>query len=223
MSDELYEKTFTKPIIRYGRLTNLLSLVLCFLPSILVWTVYGVKPSTQDILTGWGLAASVYAIYSVVEPVSYFPILGLPGTYMSFLSGNIGNVRLPTSAVTQEAVGVEPGTKKAEIVSTLGIAGSIVTNLIIVTIAAVGGAALMNIFPKKVLEAFAYVSPAIFGAMFGMFAVKNIKYGIFAFILAMSLLNIIKIPVYIMIPTCVFGTVAFGFLTYRKPKPKEET
>ena len=36
MSDELYEKTFTKPIIRYGRLTNLLSLVLCFLPSILV-------------------------------------------------------------------------------------------------------------------------------------------------------------------------------------------
>ena len=208
MSDELYEKTFTKPIIRYGRLTNLLSLVLCFLPSIVVWTVYGVKPSTQDILTGWGLAASVYAIYSIVEPVSYFPILGLPGTYMSFLSGNIGNVRLPTSAVTQEAVGVEPGTKKAEIVSTLGI---------------VGGAALMNIFPKKVLEAFAYVSPTIFGAMFGMFAVKNIKYGIFAFILAMSLLNIIKIPVYIMIPACVFGTVAFGFLTYRKPKPKEET
>ena len=137
MSDELYEKTFTKPIIRYGRFTNLLSLVLCFLPSILVWVVYGVKPSTQDILTGWGLAASVYAIYSIVEPISYFPILGLPGTYMSFLSGNIGNVRLPTSAVTQEAVGVEPGTKKAEIVSTLGIAGSIVTNLIIVTIAAV--------------------------------------------------------------------------------------
>ncbi|WP_433176988.1 hypothetical protein [Treponema denticola] len=107
MSDELYEKTFTKPIIRYGRFTNLLSLVLCFLPSILVWVVYGVKPSTQDILTGWGLAASVYAIYAVVEPISYFPILGLPGTYMSFLSGNIGNVRLPTSAVTQEAVGKE--------------------------------------------------------------------------------------------------------------------
>ena len=222
MSDELYEKTFTKPIIRYGRFTNLLSLVLCFLPSILVWVVYGVKPSTQDILTGWGLAASVYAIYAIVEPISYFPILGLPGTYMSFLSGNIGNVRLPTSAVTQEAVGVEPGTKKAEIVSTLGIAGSIVTNLIIVTIAAVGGAALMNIFPKKVLEAFAYVSPAIFSAMFGMFAVKNIKYGIFAFILAMSLLNIIKIPVYIMIPACVFGTVAFGFLTYKKPKTEEQ-
>lgn len=78
MSDELYEKTFTKPIIRYGRFTNLLSLVLCFLPSILVWVVYGVKPSTQDILTGWGLAASVYAIYAVVEPISYFPILGLP-------------------------------------------------------------------------------------------------------------------------------------------------
>lgn len=216
MNDELYEKTFTKPIIKYGRFINLFAIFLCFLPSIVVWVVYGTKPSTHDILTGWGLIASIYGIYSVVEPISYFPILGLPGTYMAFLSGNIGNIRVPTSAVTQEALGVEPGTKKAEIVSTLGIAGSIVTNLIIVTIAAFGGSALMNLFPKKILEAFAYVSPAIFGAIFGMFGVKNLRYAAFALLVAMTLLNIGKIPVYIMIPGCVFGTVAFGFLTYRK-------
>lgn len=218
MNNELYDKSFTKPIIKYGRFINLLAIFLCFLPSIVVWIIYGVKPPAHDIFTGWGLIASIYAIYSVVEPVSYFPILGLPGTYMAFLSGNIGNIRVPVSAITQEAVGVEPGTKKAEIVSTLGIAGSIITNLIIVTIAAVGGQALMSIFPPKVLEAFAYVSPAIFGAIFGMFAVKNIKYGMFALAAAMLLLNIGKIPVYIMIPVCVFGTVIFGFLTHNKNK-----
>ncbi len=216
MNDELYEKNFIRPIIRYGRFINLFSIILCFIPSIIVWAVYGTKPSAQDILAGWGLAASIYAVYAVVEPISYFPVLGLPGTYMSFLSGNIGNIRVPVSAVTQEAVGVEPGTKKAEIVSTLGIAGSIVTNLIIVTVAAIGGAALMNVFPKKVLEAFAYVSPAIFGAIFGMYAGKNIKYGGFAFVLAMLLLNTGIIPVYVIIPLCVFGTVAFGFLMHKK-------
>lgn len=100
--------------------------------------------------------------------------------------------------------------------STLGIAGSIVTNLIIVTVAAIGGAALMNVFPKKVLEAFAYVSPAIFGAIFGMYAGKNIKYGGFAFVLAMLLLNTGIIPVYVIIPLCVFGTVTFGFLMHKK-------
>ena len=216
MNDELYEKNFIRPIIRYGRFINLFSIILCFIPSIIVWAVYGTKPSAQDILAGWGLAASIYAVYAVVEPISYFPVLGLPGTYMSFLSGNIGNIRVPVSAVTQEAVGVEPGTKKAEIVSTLGIAGSIVTNLIIVTVAAIGGAALMNVFPKKVLEAFAYVSPAIFGAIFGMYAGKNIKYGGFAFVLAMLLLNTGIIPVYVIIPLCVFGTVTFGFLMHKK-------
>ena len=215
-----YEKSFTKPIIRYGSLTNLLAIPLCFIPAIYLWLLKGAFPGWNNILTGWMYVASMFAIYSVVEPICYFPILGLPGTYMSFLSGNIGNMRVPCAVVAQESLGVEPGTKKAELIATLGIAGSIFTNTIMVTIAAIGGAALMSIFPPVVLTAFKYVSSAIFGAMFAMFASKNLKYGAFALVVVMAMLLSKAIPVYIMIPIAVFSTAIFGVFDYNKKQSK---
>lgn len=215
-----YEKSFTKPIIRYGSLTNLLAIPLCFIPAIYLWLVKGAFPGWNNILTGWMYVASMFAIYSVVEPICYFPILGLPGTYMSFLSGNIGNMRVPCAVVAQESLGVDPGTKKAELIATLGIAGSIFTNTIMVTIAAIGGAALMSIFPPVVLTAFKYVSSAIFGAMFAMFASKNLKYGAFALVVVMAMLLSKAIPVYIMIPIAVFSTAIFGVFDYNKKQSK---
>ena len=215
-----YEKSFTKPIIRYGSLTNLLAIPLCFIPAIYLWLVKGAFPGWNNILTGWMYVASMFAIYSVVEPICYFPILGLPGTYMSFLSGNIGNMRVPCAVVAQESLGVEPGTKKAELIATLGIAGSIFTNTIMVTIAAIGGAALMSIFPPVVLTAFKYASSAIFGAMFAMFASKNLKYGAFALVVVMAMLLSKVIPVYIMIPIAVFSTAIFGVFDYNKKQSK---
>ena len=215
-----YEKSFTKPIIRYGSLTNLLAIPLCFIPAIYLGLVKGAFPGWNNILTGWMYVASMFAIYSVVEPICYFPILGLPGTYMSFLSGNIGNMRVPCAVVAQESLGVEPGTKKAELIATLGIAGSIFTNTIMVTIAAIGGAALMSIFPPVVLTAFKYVSSAIFGAMFAMFASKNLKYGAFALVVVMAMLLSKAIPVYIMIPIAVFSTAIFGVVDYNKKQSK---
>lgn len=215
-----YEKSFTKPIIRYGSLTNLLAIPLCFIPAIYLWLVKGAFPGWNNILTGWMYVASMFAIYSVVEPICYFPILGLPGTYMSFLSGNIGNMRVPCAVVAQESLGVEPGTKKAELIATLGIAGSIFTNTIMITIAAIGGAALMSVFPPVVLTAFKYVSSAIFGAMFAMFASKNLKYGAFALVVVMAMLLSKAIPVYIMIPIAVFSTAIFGVFDYNKKQSK---
>ena len=215
-----YEKSFTKPIIRYGSLTNLLAIPLCFISAIYLWLVKGAFPGWNNILTGWMYVASMFAIYSVVEPICYFPILGLPGTYMSFLSGNIGNMRVPCAVVAQESLGVEPGTKKAELIATLGIAGSIFTNTIMVTIAAIGGAALMSVFPPVVLTAFKYVSSAIFGAMFAMFASKNLKYGAFALVVVMAMLLSKAIPVYIMIPIAVFSTAIFGVFDYNKKQSK---
>lgn len=213
-----YEQSFTQPIIKYGRITNLLGVVLSFLPPISLYLVFDIFPGVQNIFSGWVLIASIYLVYAIVEPVSYFPVLGLPGTYMSFLAGNIGNMRVPCSAVAQEAVGVKPGTKKAELVSTLGIIGSIFTNIIVVTIAAVGGAALMSIFPPIILEAFEYVSPAIFGAIFAMYAAKKYTYGLFAIVLVTAMLLIGGIPTYIMIPVSVFITVAFAFILDKKTK-----
>lgn len=213
--EQQYSKEFTQPIIRLGRFTNLGAFFLCFIPPITLYLVWGAFPGVTNIFNGWVLIASIFLIYAVVEPISFYPVLGLPGTYMSFLSGNIGNMRVPVSSIAQDILGTEPGTKKAELVSTLSIAGSIITNLIVVSIAAFGGAALMSIFPPVVIDAFTYVSPAIFGAMFGMYFLKNPKYGVFALILVGIMLFLFSdiLPVFLILLIGVFGTVTFAMLT----------
>ena len=212
-----YEEAFTRPVVAVGRLTLLLSIPLSFLPVIYLWLQYGLVPSWEVILTGWFLIASIYGSWYVIEPISYFPVLGTAGTYMSFLSGNIANMRVPCSAVAQEALGVEPGTRKAELVATLGIGGSIITNLIVVTLAAVGGNVLMASIPPVVVSAFEYVLPAIFGALFVMFSVKYPSYGIFAITITLLLLGVIKVlPAWVVIPVTIFSTIAFATASYKR-------
>lgn len=218
-----FDEAYTKPIIRYGRLTNLVAILLCFIPAVVVWLVFGYLPQINDILTGWGLIASIYLVFAFIEPISYYPIVGLSGVYMVCLSGNIGNVRIPCAIMAQQALKTEPGTRKAELVSTLGIAGSIITNLALTTLAALAGAFIMSILPPIIIEALSYVSPAIFGAMFGMQAAKNLKYAGFAALLGFVAMYFIKVPTYVAVPLMVFGTVAFAMLIdNRKPNKSEE-
>ncbi len=212
-----FEKSFSKPIINTGRWTILLAVPLSFLPVMYLWIKYGALPPIGNILTGWFLIASIYGSYYLIEPISFFPVLGVSGTYMSFLAGNIGNMRLPCAAVAQEALKVESGSDKAELVATLGIAGSIITNLIVVTIAAVAGNQLFKLFPPVVIDAFGFVLPGIFGAMFALFAIKFHKYGAFALTLVLIMLGVIKVlPVYVVIPVSVFSTIAFAVFSYKK-------
>ena len=83
-ADTSFEQSFTRPVIRIGRWTLLLAIPLCFLPAIYLWLRYGALPPLGAILTGWFLIASIYGSWYFVEPISYFPVLGLSGTYMSF-------------------------------------------------------------------------------------------------------------------------------------------
>lgn len=211
-----YNENFTQPIIKTGRMTNLLAALLSFLPAITIWAYYGVIPSLGEILTGWFLIASVYGVYYIVEPLSYFPVVGLPGIYMVCLAGNIANMRIPSAAVAQEAVGVQSGTKEAELIATVGIAGSIITNLIVVSIAAFAGTKIMTLVPPIVREAFNYVTPAIYGSMFAMFAVKDYFLGSYALGITILMLSVLNMPTYFMIPIAVFSSILLAIKKSKK-------
>lgn len=213
--EQRYEKQFTRPIIKMGRVLNLLGVLFSFFPALYISIRYGAFPGLSNILKGWALIAAVFGSYYIIEPISYFPILGLPGTFMGFISGNLGNMRVPCSALAQAAVGVTPGTKKAELVSTLGIAGSIITNLIVTVLAAVAGSYIISVLPESILAAFDFIAPSIFGSMYAMFAIKDLKSGLFALVLTIILLRL-GLPTFVIVPTTVFATIFFGIKTRKK-------
>ncbi|MCI6260544.1 MAG: hypothetical protein MR616_05280, partial [Pyramidobacter sp.] len=108
-----------------------------------------------------------------------------------------------------------PGTLQAEVVSTLGICGSIVTNLIAVLLAAFIGASVVAALPKVVSDAFVkYAAGAIFGGTFGNFAIKYPKIAVFGLAIPLALIYFAKTPAYVTIPAAVFGCIAIARAFY---------
>ncbi|WP_239643447.1 hypothetical protein [Natronococcus jeotgali] len=146
-----------------------------------------------------------------------YPVLGVSGTYMAFLSGNISNLRLPSSAAAQEAADVEIGTPEGDIISTLGIAGSIFVNISILTVGVIGLVSVFQALPglwQNALES--YLVPAIFGAIFAQFGRDFPKVAAIALALAFVSNLLYEFgyfallpgdPIYVVIIVAVFGTM----------------
>ncbi|MCG0275455.1 MAG: hypothetical protein L5655_04715 [Thermosediminibacteraceae bacterium] len=217
-----FDALWKGPVNRIGMSTLLLAVILSFIPVAYLYFTHGVFPDSNTALKAWGMIASMFGAFYFVEPISYFSTLGLSGTYMSFLSGNIGNCRLPAAAMALEVTETEPGTIEAEIISTIGIAGSIIINIIGTTLCAFVGVGIINLLPTIVVEGLKnYTAPAIFGAMFGQFAIKYPKLAVFGIGIPVLIRLIFPTtPAYFIIIPSVFGTIIIARLFYNKEKTK---
>ena len=177
MNKEYYNKVYIPDIVKWGKITMLLGIITCFGPALVISVVYGYMPPVSAIIAGTIAQISVSGAFYIVEPISYFPILGIPGTYLTFLSGNTSNMRVPCSSVAQEAAGVEMGSDKGSVVSTIGIAVSIIVNIVILTIGAIAGNAIIGMMPEGFKQALNFLLPALYGAVFGQFAITRPKLG----------------------------------------------
>ena len=177
--------------IKIGAPTNLLAAALAFLPVLWLCSTYNCWPALNVVLAAWGMVALSFGAFYFVEPISYYAALGMSGTYLSFLSGNIGNMRVPVAALALESTESQPGTIQAEVSSTMAICGSIITNLVFTTMAALVGAAVV-----------------------GNFAIKYHKVAVFALGIPLAITLFIGAPAWIIIVASVFGSLGVARFFY---------
>ena len=113
-ADEKPDVSWQRSAHRIGVPTLLVTVILCLLPNFILYLQYNAFPTWDVALAAWGMVATSFGAFYLVEPISYYPVLGLVGTYMSFLAGNVANMRLPCSAIAQEVLNVKPDTPEAE-------------------------------------------------------------------------------------------------------------
>lgn len=220
-----YDGVYLPYINKWGKITNWLGVLLSFGPALVLAVIYKIIPPVSAIITGFIAIASAVGVVWIVEPISYFPIIGVPGTYMAFITGNISNLRIPAAAVSQNVAGVEPGTKEGTIIATLGMATSVIVNIVILALGVFAGAAILESLPQNVVASFNFLLPALFGAIFVQFALKKLKLAPIALGLALGLTFALKAgvfsflpgyPSYIVTLGSVFGTMAIGTTLYKK-------
>jgi len=196
--------SFNQKIHFWGRLTIAIAIIMTMSIPLYLTFVLGFYPDPKNLITGLVTVAGFVGVVWFVEPVSYFPILGPAGTYMSFLTGNIGNMRLPVISAVQNALDLEAGTKKAEVAGIFAIISSVVINLLVLGVVVVAGQFVVNAMPKSLLDSFNYALPGILGAMLVMFAIKmKLKHTIMVILLAAAIAYFIK-----MSPSFLPKTVA---------------
>ena len=74
--DQFYDKVYMPKMNRIGKITGYLTVVLSFGPALVLAIVYKILPQPAALLTSFVSIASAVGVLWVVEPISYFTILG---------------------------------------------------------------------------------------------------------------------------------------------------
>ena len=213
--------SYMESVHRDGRIWGIIvaCVLLCF-PLALSF-IFGVAPNWKVLLAGVFATAPMYWAVGIVEIFTYVPMLGAGGTYLSFVTGNISNLKLPCAIDAMERAGVKASDEEGEVISTIAIAvSSIVTTLIIL----VGVICIVPLTPlleaPVLVPAFDMILPALFGGLAVVFISKNLKLSIAPVILMLVLFIFVPAlnagTVGIMVPVGVLVTVAYARILYKK-------
>ena len=217
---ELFFKQFNDGLHRLGRIMLLLAVILLLSVPFVVGAVNGVAPDLGGFLAGFAKVGLIYIPVAIVEFLVYTPMLGVGGSYLSFLTGNVTNMKIPCVMNAKDIAGTQPGTAEHEIVSTISVATSAITTTLVIVAGVIALVPLQPVLQQEVLlPAFNNVVPALFGALGLKYFTKSLKLAAVPLVL-MSVLCV-TVPAAIsqtsllLIPS-VGLALALGYLLYKK-------
>jgi len=160
------DKQYENSMHRIGRIGVIIAIAFMLGIPAVICQVYDVWPSgiNEVFAVGSGLLA-VFLPTNVAEVLGYAPLLG-SASYLTFLTGNVINLKVPVVINAQAMTGTSQGTDEGDTIATIGVAvSSIVTTLVIV----LGVLLLVPLRPVltsgPIQTASQYLLPALFGGM----------------------------------------------------------
>ena len=215
------ELSYMDSVHRDGCIWNLSVMVLLMAFPLTVAAIFGAAPDWGALVMGLIATAPMYWAVGVIETFTFVPMLGAGGSYLSFVTGNISNLKLPCALNALEQNGVSASSEEGEIISTIAIATSSIVTTIIIILGVICIVPLTPILSAPVLEpAFAQMLPALFGGLGVAFVSKNWKIAVAP--VALMLVLFVFIPalnagtVGIMVPVSVLFTIAIGRILYKR-------
>ena len=215
------QMSYIDSVHRDGCLWNIGMMILLFLFPISVAVIFSAAPDWNALIVGLIATAPMYWAVGIVETITFVPMLGAGGSYLSFVTGNISNLKLPCAINALEQNEVSASSEEGEIISTIAIATSSIVTTIIIIIGVICIVPLTPILEAPVLEpAFAQMLPALFGGLGVAFVSKNWKIAIAPVVLMLILFIFIPAldssTVGIMVPVSVLFTIAVGRILYKR-------
>ena len=213
--------SYLDSVHRDGRIWNLTMMGLLILFPITVAILFSGMPDWKALLFGLIYTAPMYWAVGVIETITFTPMLGAGGAYLSFVTGNISNLKLPCAINALEQNDVSINTEEGEIISTIAIATSSIVTTIIIILGVILIVPITPILEAPILEpAFAQMLPALFGGLGVAFVSKNWKIAVSPVLLMLVLFIFVPAlnagTVGIMVPVSVVFTIVVARILFKR-------
>lgn len=219
---KLYFEKINRQFHFIGKFMLIISIIVLLCVPFAISYIYNVRPSFEAFLKGFLNVAVIYYPVAVIEFLIFSPMLGVGGSYLTFLTGNVTNLKIPCAMNARDIAKVEVGTPESEVISTISIATSAIVTMMVIFIGVLLITPLTPILQKPELaHAFDNVVAALFGALGLKYFLKQPKIAVLPLV-TMSLLCIL-VPSMIsqtsnlLIPS---GLMALGIGQYLSKKGK---
>ena len=213
--------SYIDSVHRDGRIWNIGMMLALLMFPITVAIVFGASPDWKALMLGLLATAPMYWAVGAIETITFTPMLGAGGAYLSFVTGNISNLKLPCAINALEQNETSINTEEGEIISTIAIATSSIVTTIIIILGVILIVPLTPVLEAAVLApAFEQMLPALFGGLGVAFVSKNWKIAVAPVLL--MLIAFIFVPalnagtVGIMVPVSVLFTIVVSRILYKK-------
>ncbi|MBO7218131.1 MAG: hypothetical protein J6V50_05465 [Clostridia bacterium] len=205
----------------YGKIWGLIVAAIIIAVPFILSIVFKAIPKWDALAEGLIATLPMYWAVGFIEVFTYVPMLGAGGTYLSFVTGNISNLKLPCGIDAIERSGYEKGSEEAEVISTIAIAVSSIVTTLIIILGVIFIVPLRPILEYPILEpAFEMILPALFGGLGVVFISKNVKLSVAPIVLMLALFITVpalnKGTVGIMVPVGVLFTLLVARIMYKK-------
>jgi hypothetical protein len=222
MNENMIFEKFNNGLHRIGRLLMFLGIIVLVSVPFIVAVIYNTKVDSSGFVAGILNVGALYIPIAVVEFLVYSPMLGAGGSYISFITGNVTNMKIPCAMNARDIAGTEVGTPENEIISTISTATSAIVTTLVIVVGVILLVPLQPVLENPVVKpAFDYVVPALFGALGLKYFSKSLKIAVIP-LAVMSLLcifvpSMINQTGILMIPSGALA-LAIGYILFKKGK-----
>ncbi|MGF9663646.1 hypothetical protein AAIH25_17450 [Arthrobacter crystallopoietes] len=215
---------FDRTTSRWGRLTMIAGLIISLAGPMYLVVFGNLDVATSQLWTAFAAVAGTFFVIWLVEPLTYFPILGPAAMYQAFMIGNISNKLLPSALVAQTNIGAKPGTKRGDLAAVMAICGAAAVHLTsLLVFVGLLGTWLISVIPEDLIAvARLYVLPAVMGAVIvqAIVSMKQLRPTLTAFgvVLVVQFVLLPLVPGLTMMSTAlsVIGTIFIAWFARKR-------
>lgn len=162
--------------------------VIVLMVPIAICVYYNSWPEITGVLKGLLGVAPIFWTVGVIEVITYTPMLGVGGTYLAFVTGNLTSIKAPAALTAMENAEVKADSEEGEVISTIAIATSSIVTTLIIIVGVLLFSMVAPVIESPVLKpAFDNILPALFGGLAVVYVSKNWKLSVVPLVFMVTL------------------------------------